>query len=66
VLCGQPENIDEILFECSLSKFLWSFLFEALSWAGYPRNMDDQVLNWLPGGFRVSYQIGLTCFTGVA
>jgi hypothetical protein len=39
---------------------------EALGWQGYPRDMDDLVLNWLPGGFKVSYQVGLACFAGVA
>jgi hypothetical protein len=66
VLYGHPENVNHLLFKCSLARFVWSFMGEALGLQGYRRDMDDLVLNWLPGGFRVSYQIGLACFTSVA
>jgi hypothetical protein len=66
VLCGQSEDANHLLFECSLEKFVWSFMGETLRWSGFPRSMEDLVLNWLPGGFKVSYQTALTCFAGVA
>jgi hypothetical protein len=66
VLCGRPEDIDHLIFYCSMAKFVWSFLGEVLGWQGYPRDMDDLVANWLPGGFNVSYQTGLACFAGIA
>jgi hypothetical protein len=28
--------------------------------------MEDLILNLLPGGFRVSFQVGLSCFAMVA
>jgi hypothetical protein len=66
VLCGLPEDIDHLIFKCSMAKFVWSFLGEALGWHGYPRRMDDLISNWLPGGFNVGYQNGLACFARVA
>jgi hypothetical protein len=66
ILCGRPENIDHLVFECSLARFVWSFLGESLGWQGYPRGMDDLTANWLTGGFNVSYQMGLACFAEVA
>jgi hypothetical protein len=66
VLCGRSEDANHLLFECSLAKFVWSFMGEMLGWSGFPGSMEDLVLNWLPGGFKVSYQMMLTCFAGVA
>jgi hypothetical protein len=39
------ENIDHLIFECSMAKFVWSFLGEALGWQSYLRNMDDLIAN---------------------
>jgi hypothetical protein len=39
---------------------------EALGWIGYPRDMKDLLSKWLPREFGVSYQLGLTCFTGLS
>jgi hypothetical protein len=64
VLCGHPEDANHLLFECSLARFVWSFMGETLGWQGYPRNIDDLVLNWLLGGFKVSYQVGLDMLRG--
>jgi hypothetical protein len=55
-----------LVFGCSLVKFVWAFMGEALGWSGCPNSMDDLVLNWFEGGFGVSFQVGLTCLVGVA
>jgi hypothetical protein len=55
VLCDQTEDGNHLLFECSLAKSVWSFMGETLGWSGFPRSMEDLVMNWLSGGFRVSY-----------
>jgi hypothetical protein len=66
VMCGQPEDASHLLFGCSLAKFVWSFMGETLGWNGYPKSMNDLILNWLPGGFGVGYLGGLACFVGIA
>jgi hypothetical protein len=65
-VCGKCEYLDHMLFKCPLAVFLWVFVSEALGWQGYPRSMEDLLSNWLNGKFRVSYQLGLSCFTGLA
>jgi hypothetical protein len=54
------------MFNCLLAEFRWSFVSEALGWQGYPRSMNQLISSWLPGKFGVSYQIGLSCFAGLA
>jgi hypothetical protein len=66
VLCGQPEDANHLLFRCSLATFVWSFMGESLGWNGYPKSMDDLILNWLPRGFGVGYPVGLGCFARIA
>jgi hypothetical protein len=38
---------------------------EALGWNGQPKSVNDLLTEWLPQGFGVSFEIGLTCFAGV-
>jgi hypothetical protein len=65
-LCGLREDINHLLFSYPLVEFVWSFLGEALGWNGQPKSINDLLTEWLPKGFGVSYEISLTCFTGVA
>jgi hypothetical protein len=49
-----------------MAVFVWAFLREALGWNGQPISCNNLTSAWLKGGFRVSQQLGLTCFAGFA
>jgi hypothetical protein len=66
LVCGKLENLDHMLFKCPLGVFLWPFVSEALGWQGYLRDTNDPISNWLPDKFQVGYQLGLSCFAGLA
>jgi hypothetical protein len=50
-MCGKKKDVEHLLFKCSLTEFVWSFVSEALGWNGHPRSMSDMLMKWLPGGF---------------
>jgi hypothetical protein len=66
VLCGHEEDVEHLLFRCPLAGFCWAFCSEALGWDGYPKSCKELTSEWLMGMFGVSYQIGLSCFEGLA
>ena len=45
-LCGKPENVDHIFFRCSLARFLWAGVGEALGLAQQPGSWEDLVATW--------------------
>jgi hypothetical protein len=47
-VCGRLESADHILFECLLSKFVWTRLKQAMGWERVPLNFQDFFDNWLP------------------
>jgi hypothetical protein len=75
-ICGSREDVDHLLFQCPMAKFVWGFflsealrlvfLSEALGWDGYPSSMDNLLSVWLSGKFGVCYQTDLFCFVGIA
>jgi hypothetical protein len=64
-LCKGEENVDHVLFLCPLAEFVWAF-GEALGWEGYPRSMEDLLMNWLHRKLGIDFQMGLTCFAALA
>jgi hypothetical protein len=58
--------VNHLLFVCPLAKFMWAFVSSGLRWNGYPRDLNDLLAEWLPRKFGTSYQLGLSCFTGLA
>jgi hypothetical protein len=65
-LCGKTKDINHLLFKCPMAEFFWAFVSESLGWTDYPWYMNELITEWLPQKFGVNYQIGLSCFAGLA
>jgi hypothetical protein len=44
-LCGLPEHVDHIFFQCVLAQFVWSRVRSMLSVTWNPSNREDWVSN---------------------
>jgi len=49
-LCGSPETIDHILFQCIIARFVWACIKEALGWEKTPLCLEEVFRDWLPLG----------------
>jgi hypothetical protein len=58
--------VNHLLFSCPIAKFMWALVSSALGWKGYLRDLNQLLVEWLPRKFRISYQLGLSCFAGLA
>lgn len=47
MLCMQ-EDVNHVLFECVMAKFVWVFFKEALGWDRIPKDMADFMTTWIP------------------
>jgi hypothetical protein len=47
-VCRKLESADHIFFNCSLAKFIWGCLRDALGWERAPINLQDFMGVWLP------------------
>jgi hypothetical protein len=53
-LCRGVENVDHVIFQCTLVEFVRALFGEALGWEGYPRSMEYTMEIWLARKLRVN------------
>ena len=61
-LCGVPETVDHVLFQCVLAGFVWGCLREVFGWASAPSNLGAllRVFALRPEAFFLcSYLVGV-------
>jgi hypothetical protein len=63
-VCGKPETVDHIFFECYFSQFLWCCIRDAFGWEGFPVSKHDFVYDWVPRRLRVPRRLALFFFAG--
>jgi hypothetical protein len=65
-LCGKVENVNHILFGCSMAQFLWVCIRSIFGWANSPTSWND-----LQGGssfdnMNTAYRLQPSVFTGLS
>jgi hypothetical protein len=63
-VCGKPETVDHIFFECCFSQFLWCCIRDAFGWEDFPVSKHDFVYDWVPRRLRVPRRLALFFFAG--
>ena len=46
-ICGVPETVDHVLFQCVIAHFVWTCFKEILGWDSIPIGLDDLFENWV-------------------
>jgi hypothetical protein len=63
-LCGRHETTKHIFFSCSLARFIWSGLGNALGWDKIPSSMGDLQGSRLSQMFGTNMCLGFFFFAG--
>jgi hypothetical protein len=65
-LCGKPESARHVFFECSLARFAWGCLRDALGWDRCPMSASDLLGDGFAAESKVPKHVNLFIFEGMS
>ena len=64
-LCGNTEDSNHIFFGCSLARFLWCGIRDALGWSDFPFSWEDWRGRWIHGRCNMPIKFNMLLFVGI-
>jgi hypothetical protein len=61
-VCGRPEIVDHIMFQCVFPWYLWCYVRDPLGWKEFPTSLSEFMSNWLPRRIGVPERLVLLFF----
>lgn len=65
-VCGKPETINHIFFECVFAQFVWSCIRDAFGLGRFPISLQDLISEWLPRRLGFSKRLCFAFFASLA
>lgn len=65
-LCGMPESVNHVFFECHLARMCWGIIKEVFQLTETPRSVDELCSGWLKGKGPLSIRLTIFLFAGFA
>ena len=66
VLCGRKEDVNHVLFRCSMARFIWCGVWEALAGKNIPTSWEDWRGLQLVNEFKLPKRFTMFLFSGLA
>jgi hypothetical protein len=64
-VCGIPETVNHIFFECYFSQYLWCCIRDAFGWNDFPTSKHNFLYDWMPRRLGVSRRLVLFFFAAL-